>query len=187
MTEVLLSGGEDSGRKLVRAAQYVRMSTEHQKYSAANQAEIIALYAAARGFEVVRTYADEGKSGLNLSGREALQELIADVTTGRADFSVILAYDVSRWGRFQDADMGAHYEFLCRNAGVAVHYCAEQFENDGSIGSRLRRRLSGRGCRGLGVGRCPMLGLARAPSTDSRPQERNQWRVYLRTRFAAAE
>jgi len=42
------------------------MSTEHQKYSTENQADIIAVYAAARGMEIVRTYADEGKSGLNL-------------------------------------------------------------------------------------------------------------------------
>lgn len=41
-------------------------------------------------------------------------------------------YDVSRWGRFQDADESAYYEYICRRAGVSVHYCAEQFENDGS-------------------------------------------------------
>ena len=43
------------GAKLVRAAQSVRMSTEHQKYSTENQADIIKAYAARRGFEVVRT------------------------------------------------------------------------------------------------------------------------------------
>ena len=47
-----------------RAAQYVRMSTEHQQYSTENQADIIREYAARRGIEIVRTYADEGKSGL---------------------------------------------------------------------------------------------------------------------------
>ena len=109
------------------------MSTEHQKYSTENQAEIIARYAEIRGIDIVRTYADEGKSGLNIDGRDALKSLIDDVTKGRADFSIILAYDVSRWGRFQDADQSAYYEFVCRQAGVSVHYCAEQFENDGTI------------------------------------------------------
>lgn len=56
-------------RKIVRAAQYVRMSTEHQRYSTSNQEDAIAQYAARRGFEIVRTYADEGKSGLRLDGR----------------------------------------------------------------------------------------------------------------------
>ena len=56
------SGG--TTEKPIRAAQYVRMSTEHQKYSTENQADAIRQYAARRGIEIVRTYADEGKSGL---------------------------------------------------------------------------------------------------------------------------
>lgn len=87
-----------------RAAEYVRMSTEHQQYSTENQRDRIRDYAARRGFEIVRTYADEGKSGLRIDGRQALQSLIADVVNGNADFCAILVYDVSRWGRFQDAD-----------------------------------------------------------------------------------
>jgi len=55
-----------------RAAEYVRMSTEHQRYSTENQSDAIRKYAAARGIEIVRTYADEGKSGLRLAGRDAL-------------------------------------------------------------------------------------------------------------------
>ncbi|SUW16629.1 recombinase family protein [Brevundimonas diminuta] len=57
----------------MRAAEYVRMSTEHQKYSTENQSEAIAAYAARRGFEIVKTYVDAGKSGLKLDGRAALQ------------------------------------------------------------------------------------------------------------------
>jgi DNA invertase Pin-like site-specific DNA recombinase len=139
----------------VRAAQYVRMSTEHQKYSTDNQATAIANYAARRGYEIVRTYADEGKSGLNLGGRAALQKLLEDIETGRADFAVVLVYDVSRWGRFQDPDEAATYELRCRRAGVAVHYCAEQFENDGSIGSSIiktvKRAMAGEYSRELSV------------------------------------
>jgi len=44
----------------IRAAQYVRMSTEHQQYSTENQADVIRDYAIARGIEIVRTYADDG-------------------------------------------------------------------------------------------------------------------------------
>jgi hypothetical protein len=85
----------DSEGPLVRAAQYVRMSTEHQKYSTENQADIIAQYAARRGFEIVRTYEDAGKSGLRLDGRLSLQTLVADVRSGSADFEAVLVYDVS--------------------------------------------------------------------------------------------
>ncbi len=92
-----------------RAAQYVRMSTEHQQYSTLNQADKIREYADKRGIEIVRTYADDGKSGLSIGGRASLQKLIADVESGNTDFKLILVYDVSRWGRFQDADESAYY------------------------------------------------------------------------------
>ena len=82
-----------------RAAQYVRMSTEHQQYSTNNQADKILEYAQRRNIEIVCTYADEGKSGLSLGGRASLQKLLADAESGSADFSLVLVYDVSRWGR----------------------------------------------------------------------------------------
>jgi DNA invertase Pin-like site-specific DNA recombinase len=138
-------GGAASG-KSVRAVQYVRMSTDHQKYSTENQAEAMQQYAARRAIKIVRTYADEGKSGLSLDGRDALKQLIEDVQSGDTDFTAILVYDVSRWGRFQDADESAYYEYICKRAGISVQYCAEQFENDGSPVSTIvkARASSGR-------------------------------------------
>jgi DNA invertase Pin-like site-specific DNA recombinase len=152
---------------LVRAAEYVRMSTEHQRYSTENQAEAIREYAARRGLEIVRTYADEGKSGLRLDGRYALKRLIEDVETGVADFTTILVYDVSRWGRFQDADESAYYEYICRRAGIDVQYCAEQFENDGSpvstIVKGVKRAMAGEYSRELSAkvfaGQCRLIEL----------------------------
>ncbi|WP_168991717.1 MULTISPECIES: recombinase family protein [Mesorhizobium] len=125
----------------VPAAQYIRMSTEHQRYSLENQIAGIAEYAAKRGFAIVQTYADAGKSGLSLKGRAGLQQLLADVVTGQHTYSAILVLDVSRWGRFQDTDQSAHYEFICRDAGVAVEYCGEPFENDGSMVSMIVKNL----------------------------------------------
>lgn len=84
---------------------------------------------------------DKGRSGLRISNRRALQALIGDIEERRADFDVVLVYDVSRWGRFQDIDESAHYEFICRRAGIKVHYCAEQFENDGSFISAIMKNI----------------------------------------------
>lgn len=126
---------------LRRAAQYVRMSTEHQNYSIEYQSATNAAYAAEHGCEIVRTYADEGISGLTLERRPGLKALLADVLAGGAGFEVVLTYDVSRWGRFQDADEAAHYEFLCRTAGVAIEYTAEAFRNDGSLVSTLMKQV----------------------------------------------
>ncbi|MEI7291798.1 recombinase family protein [Paraburkholderia tropica] len=151
----------------LRAVEYVRMSTEHQQYSTENQRDRIRDYAAHRGLEIVRTYADEGKSGLRIDGRQALQALIKDVESGTADFQVILVYDVSRWGRFQDADESAYYEYICRRAGIQVTYCAEQFENDGSpvstIVKGVKRAMAGEYSRELSTkvfaGQCRLIEL----------------------------
>ena len=138
-----------------KAAQYVRMSTEHQRYSTDNQQDAIKVYALSRGFEIVRTYADEGKSGLRIGGRLGLQELLSDIELEKCNFEAVLVYDISRWGRFQDPDEAASYELKCRKAGIAIHYCAEQFENDGSIGSSIiktvKRAMAGEYSRELSV------------------------------------
>ena len=157
----------EAGNRSMRGAQYVRMSTDHQRYSTENQADAIQRYAAERGIEIVRTYADEGRSGLRLDGRDALKQLIDDVQSGTADFTTILVYDVSRWGRFQDADESAYYEHICKRAGISVQYCAEQFENDGSplstIVKGVKRAMAGEYSRELSVkvfaGQCRLIEL----------------------------
>jgi len=167
MRSVRTSATDEEGRVPTRAIAYVRMSTDHQKYSTENQLAVICKYAERRAIEVVRTYEDAGKSGLRLDGREALQNLMRLVRSGQADFEFILVYDVSRWGRFQDADEGAYYEHECARAGITVHYCAEQFENDGSIGSSLlktvKRVMAGEYSRELSVkvfaGQCRLVEL----------------------------
>jgi DNA invertase Pin-like site-specific DNA recombinase len=138
-----------------RAAMYVRMSTEHQQYSTRNQADAIEKYAAQQNLTIIKRFVDSGKSGLTLSHRAALRELLLEVQGGGAEFGVILVYDVSRWGRFQDADESAYYEYACKRANVRVHYCAEQFENDESSISALikalKRTMAGEYSRELSV------------------------------------
>jgi DNA invertase Pin-like site-specific DNA recombinase len=162
------SNGDDVPPEVdVPAVAYVRMSTDHQKYSTENQLDVIRSYADARGLKILRVFEDAGRSGLRLDGREALQNLIGEVRSGKADFKAILVYDVSRWGRFQDADEGAYHEHVCSRAGIRVHYCGEQFENDGSIGSNLlktvKRVMAGEYSRELSVkvfaGQCRLVEL----------------------------
>lgn len=137
----------------LRAAEYVRMSTDMQGHSIGHQREAIANYAAERGIEIVRSFADEAKSGVTLQGREALKALLNEVLTGSPDFELLLVYDVSRWGRFQDVDEAAHYEFLCRSRGVRVIYCAEQFGDEPSpmaaVLKSLKRAMAGEYSREL--------------------------------------
>src|SRR5665213_1834204 len=152
---------------LTPVTAYVRMSTEHQQYSTDNQLDRIKEYAARRGMTIVRVFADEGKSGLSVKHRDGLQLMISEVESGKADFKGILAYDVSRWGRFQDADESGFYEYICKRAGIAVHYCAEQFENDGSPTSNIiksvKRSMAGEYSRELSTkvfqGACRLIQL----------------------------
>jgi DNA invertase Pin-like site-specific DNA recombinase len=137
------------------AAQYVRMSDEGQQYSIDNQKAAIQEYAKKHGFVITQTYADAGKSGVVLNRRAALRKLLDDVDRGNTGYRAILVYDVSRWGRFQNTDEAAHYEFLCTRSGIRLHYCAEQFANDdtpsSSILKALKRSMAAEFSRELGV------------------------------------
>ncbi len=141
------------------------MSTDLQKYSTENQLQTIRRYAEQRGYTIVRVFEDSGRSGLKMDGRDGLKSLMLEVESGAANFQAILVYDVSRWGRFQDADEGAYHEHVCSRAGIRVHYCGEQFDNDGSIGSILlknvKRVMAGEYSRELSVkvfaGQCRLI------------------------------
>lgn len=87
----------------IRARAMVRQNllSDNQKYSTENQLDVIRSYAAARGLHILRVFEDSGRSGLRLDGREALQNLMAEVQSCRGDFKAILVYDVSRWGVFR--------------------------------------------------------------------------------------
>jgi DNA invertase Pin-like site-specific DNA recombinase len=140
---------------VIPAAQYLRMSTDHQQYSLGYQSDAIARYAAEHGFEVVKTYSDAARSGVRLKNRAGLKQLLKDVVDGSSAFNAVLVYDVSRWGRFQDSDEAAHYEYLCKSSGVPVHYCAEMFPNDNSmpglIMKALKRSMAGEYSRELSI------------------------------------
>lgn len=122
-----------------RAAQYLRVSSDQQRYSLVGQSAQVAAYAERHGFEIVRTCQDAGVSGVSTAGRKGLRALLADVVSSQADYDTVLVYDVSRWGRFQNPDEAAHYEFVCRQEGVAIVYCAEPFGAGGVSDALLKQ------------------------------------------------
>ena len=143
------------------------MSTEHQQYSPQNQSDTIQKFAEQHEMTIVATYDDHGRSGLNIAGRSGLRQLLTDVESGVTNFTDLLVYDVSRWGRFQDADESAYYEYVLKRAGICIHYCGEQFANDGSMASALmktlKRTMAGEYSRELSVkvfaGQCRLIEL----------------------------
>jgi len=150
---------------VIQAAEYVRMSTDHQQYSTENQRAAIQRFADAHGIAIVRSFIDEGKSGVVIKRRYALQELLRTVESGKAEFSTIIVYDVTRWGRFLEPDEGAYYEFRCVLANIRVQYCAEQFPTDNppmtAVMKSLKRAMAGEYSRELSAkvfaGQCRLI------------------------------
>ena len=141
MDKFAAAGKPPQERRRVRAAQYLRMSTEHQTYSLDAQRDAIRNYAEVMGYDIVATYEDPGRSGLHLETRPGLKRLLFDVEHRIADFETVIVYDVSRWGRFQNIDESASYEYRCQMAGVRIEFCAEQFGNDGTVGSDVLKAI----------------------------------------------
>ena len=128
---------QEDNQPRLRAVAYYRHSAEiGQENSVEIQQENIRAFAAKHDIDVIEEFADRGKSGLNAEGRPAFNEMMALVRS-RDDFQLILVLDVSRWGRFQDTDLSAHYESLCTQAGKQVIYTNIGFPVNGGV--KVRR------------------------------------------------
>lgn len=130
-----------------RAAVYLRVSTTRQTASLDLQRRELERFAAENGHEIVaayEAYEDRGRSGLTLEGRPGLSRLLVDIVAGRASFKQVLVLDVSRWGRFQDPDEAAHYEFVCRAHGVSIIYCLDLLRDDarGRLAKQVKRVMA---------------------------------------------
>ena len=150
-----------------RAVAYLRMSTKHQQYSTENQIAVIERYAVDHDVEIVATYSDDARSGLQLENRPGMRRMLEDAKRKDSGFDMILVYDVTRWGRFQNPDQAASLEYACQEAKVEVHYCMEQFVNDGSpvstIVKAVKRTMAAEYSRELSnkvfAGQCRLIKL----------------------------
>ena len=115
-----------------RAVAYYRHSAQDkQKNSVEIQQEQVQAWAKANNVEIIREFADRGRSGLTAEGRPAFTEMM-ELVQSADDFSQVLVLDVSRWGRFQDLDLSASYSAACKQHGKEVVYVNLGIENDGS-------------------------------------------------------
>lgn len=117
-----------------RAVAYYRHSAQdRQENSVEIQQDQVRKFALEHGIEIIREFADKGKSGLSVEGRDEFNEMIHGyVETGKEDFQYVLVLDVSRWGRFQETDLSAYYTGLCLQNGKQVVFTTIGFpkEND---------------------------------------------------------
>ena len=111
----------------MRVALYLRRSTneELQADSLRVQRSLGEEYAKANGHDITAIYEDSA-SGRSIEHRGDFRRLIATVKRG-APFEAVLVQNVSRWGRFENTDESAFYEFLCLTHGVEIIYIQEAF------------------------------------------------------------
>ena len=144
-----------TGTARPRAAIYARFSTDLQnEKSSEDQIHLCKTYAKRAGYEVVRAFHDDARSGASIHGRPQLQELLALANSG--EFDVIVVEAVDRMSRDM-ADMANIYKRLTYQ-GVKIEAVHDGEVNSLSVGMRalfaqlvredtvhkVRRGMSGR-------------------------------------------
>ncbi len=111
------------GPAKVRAVAYYRHSAQdRQENSIPIQRDQVHEWAEQNGVEIIREFADHGKSGLTAEDRPAFTEMMDEWVKKKDDFEYVLCLDVSRWGRFQDLDLSAQYSAECKKNGKQIIY-----------------------------------------------------------------
>ena len=124
-----------SQRRKKRAVAYYRHSAQdRQENSVEIQQDQVQAFARENDIEIIREFADRGKSGLSTEDRHEFNEMIRDyIEGGAAEIDYVLVLDVSRWGRFQDTDLSAYYTGLCSVHGVRVVFTTIGFPRDDGL------------------------------------------------------
>lgn len=134
--------GSPGGLAMTVGVGYLRRSTDRQEQSIGDQRVAVERFARERGIRLLRHYIDDGISGTSTAGRRAFQDLIADaerlarLRRSRAvdehtdAFTVVVCYDVKRFGRV-DNDEAGYYRHILKRCGVEVLYASEGFTGGG--------------------------------------------------------
>jgi DNA invertase Pin-like site-specific DNA recombinase len=118
----------------LRAVGYSRTSGEGQRdnTSIPRQKEEIATLCRSEGWNLVRHYEDECKSGAKVDGRDDFKRMLSDAA--RDGFDLIVFYDATRLGR-DGVDILSTAKFLKENFGIHTVDTKRQFD------SRDRRKV----------------------------------------------
>ncbi len=114
---------QDDAPVKVRAVAYYRHSAQdRQENSIPIQRDQVCEWAEHHGVEIIKEFADAGKSGLDAEGRPEFTAMMNDWVKQKHDFDYVLCLDVSRWGRFPDIDVSGKYSNQCTEHGKQVIY-----------------------------------------------------------------
>jgi len=116
----------------LKAAIYIRMSTELQTESPEVQEYQIRAYAERYNISVVRVYKDLGISVMTAEDRPQFKALIDDVRHSHVEFNIVLYLDESRWGRFVDSRDADYYRIILAHKNVICQSCDQELTLDKS-------------------------------------------------------
>ena len=123
-------------KKRLRCYIYTRVSTEMQVegYSLEAQQDRLEKEAKHRGMKIVKVFKEEGKSGKNIAGRPAFQEMMAKIQNGNSDhIDYVLVYKISRFGR-NAADILNNLQIM-EDYGVYILAVEEGTDSGASAGA----------------------------------------------------
>ncbi len=125
-----------------KAAVYFRCSTDKQDRSIQDQRTVIVEYARNHSIEITAWFdGDEGKSGTSFVRRPDFMRMVKTVESRANNFSVILVYDIDRWGRPTDPSESGYWDYHFVRHGVRVIYISDQSVNDPSMLGRLSKNF----------------------------------------------
>ena len=130
-------------RKGKKCVIYVRVSTERQVqgYSLDGQIQHLADFAKFEGMEVLDVYIEAGASGKNVTGREAFQRMLSDISSGKIKTDFVIVYKLSRFGR-NAKDILNSLTFL-KTYGVNLICKEDSLDSSTSTGQLMITILSG--------------------------------------------
>lgn len=116
---------------------YARFSSHNQtEKSIEAQVREISAYASVSGYNLIKVYADNARSGYS-ADRPEFQKMIQDSNTGM--FNAVLVHKYDRFGR--DADDAAYYERQLRKNGVLLISVEEKLDTSTPEGVLLKRMI----------------------------------------------
>lgn len=111
-----------SNNGLTNAVFYLRMSSDKQETSIEQQRSELVKLADRQGYRVLREYLDEGISGDATERRQGFLQMREDAQRG--EFTVMLCWDMDRFGRFDLIDAG-HWIKPFKDHGVRLETIAQ--------------------------------------------------------------
>ncbi|WP_188455464.1 recombinase family protein [Virgibacillus oceani] len=142
-TEMLLNefAGTIGTSASKKAAIYARVSTLEQAeegYSIDEQVRVLREMCEREGYAVHKEYIDRGKSGKNIKGRPALQQLLHDAKS--KDFEVVVVWKVNRFSRKTKDLLNIVEELESKN--IVFRSFTERYETETPAGKMQFRMLA---------------------------------------------